>query len=66
MQYRSLGATGVKVSALAYGGSSLGSEFRPIDEAEGGAWAPGSEAVRAVWRQDLAELRDSWVWVLAS
>jgi len=35
MQYRSLGATGVKVSALAYGGSSLGSEFRPIDEAEG-------------------------------
>lgn len=35
MQYRVLGATGVKVSALAYGGSSLGSEFRPIDEAEG-------------------------------
>jgi L-galactose dehydrogenase len=35
MQYRTLGATGVKVSALAYGGSSLGSEFRPIDEAEG-------------------------------
>lgn len=35
MQYRSLGATGVKVSALAYGGSSLGSEFGPIDEAEG-------------------------------
>ena len=35
MQYRTLGATGVQVSALAYGGSSLGSEFRPIDEAEG-------------------------------
>ncbi len=35
MHYRTLGATGVKVSALAYGGSSLGSEFRPIDEAAG-------------------------------
>jgi L-galactose dehydrogenase len=35
MQYRTLGATGVSVSALAFGGSSLGSEFRPIDEAEG-------------------------------
>ncbi len=35
MQYRTLGATGVKVSALAYGGSSLGSAFRDIDEAEG-------------------------------
>ena len=35
MHYRTLGATGVQVSALAYGGSSLGSEFRPIDEAEG-------------------------------
>jgi L-galactose dehydrogenase len=35
MNYRILGATGVKVSALAYGGSSLGSEFGPIDEAEG-------------------------------
>lgn len=35
MHYRTLGATGVKVSALAYGGSSLGSEFGPIDEAEG-------------------------------
>ena len=32
MNYRTLGATGVKVSALAYGGSSLGSEFRPIDD----------------------------------
>ena len=35
MHYRVLGATGVKVSALAYGGSSLGSAFRDIDEAEG-------------------------------
>jgi L-galactose dehydrogenase len=35
MNYRTLGATGVKVSALAYGGSSLGSAFRDIDEAEG-------------------------------
>ena len=35
MLYRTLGATGVKVSALAYGGSSLGSAFRDIDEAEG-------------------------------
>ena len=35
MHYRTLGATGVKVSALAYGGSSLGSAFRSIDEAEG-------------------------------
>ena len=35
MQYRTLGATGVKVSALAYGGSSLGSAFRDIDETEG-------------------------------
>lgn len=35
MQYRTLGATGVTVSALAYGGSSLGSAFRDIDEAEG-------------------------------
>ena len=35
MHYRTLGATGVKVSALAYGGSSLGSAFRAIDETEG-------------------------------
>ncbi len=35
MHYRTLGATGVRVSALAYGGSSLGSAFREIDEAEG-------------------------------
>ncbi len=35
MQYRTLGATGVKVSALAYGGSSLGSQFGAIDENAG-------------------------------
>jgi L-galactose dehydrogenase len=35
MNHRTLGATGVKISALAYGGSSLGSAFRDIDEAEG-------------------------------
>ncbi len=35
MNYRTLGATGFKVSALAYGGSSLGSAFRDIDESEG-------------------------------
>jgi L-galactose dehydrogenase len=35
MQYRPLGRTGLKVSALAFGGSSLGSAFRPIDETEG-------------------------------
>ncbi len=35
MQYRSLGNTGLQVSALGYGGSSLGSVFRDIDDAEG-------------------------------
>src|SRR5262249_44099925 len=35
MQYRTLGKTGLRVSALAFGGSSLGSAFRAIDEAEG-------------------------------
>src|SRR6185295_14412492 len=32
---RLLGNTGLKVSALAFGGSSLGSAFRAIDEGEG-------------------------------
>jgi hypothetical protein len=31
----------------------------PVDE----AGAVGSDAVRNVWRQDLADLRDSWIWV---
>jgi L-galactose dehydrogenase len=35
MNYRILGKTNVKVSALAYGGSSLGSVFHAIDEQEG-------------------------------
>jgi L-galactose dehydrogenase len=35
MDYRVLGRTGIKVSALAYGGSSLGSAFRSVDENEG-------------------------------
>jgi L-galactose dehydrogenase len=35
MQYRKLGNTGLEVSVLAFGGSSLGSEFGPIDEVEG-------------------------------
>jgi L-galactose dehydrogenase len=35
MHYRTLGKTGLKVSALAYGGSSLGSVFHDIDESEG-------------------------------
>lgn len=34
MKYRSMGKTGLKVSALAFGGSSLGAVFRNIDEAE--------------------------------
>src|SRR5207248_8620677 len=35
MIYRTLGKTGLRVSALSYGASPLGSVFRPIDEAEG-------------------------------
>ncbi|MCL4303141.1 MAG: aldo/keto reductase [Anaerolineae bacterium] len=35
MDYRLLGKTGLKVSALSFGASSLGSVFRSIDEAEG-------------------------------
>ena len=35
MEYRELGKTGLKVSVLSFGGSSLGSEFREIDEGEG-------------------------------
>lgn len=34
MKYRTLGKTGLEVSALAYGGSSLGGVFRDIDETE--------------------------------
>jgi L-galactose dehydrogenase len=35
MKYRKLGKTGLDVSILAFGGSSLGSVFKEIDEAEG-------------------------------
>jgi L-galactose dehydrogenase len=35
MEYRSLGNTGLKVSKLAFGGSSLGSVFRSVTEADG-------------------------------
>jgi L-galactose dehydrogenase len=35
MEYRVLGKTGLKVSVLSYGGSSLGSVFRTIDETAG-------------------------------
>jgi len=35
MKYRKLGTTGFNVSILSYGGSSLGSVFRKIDENEG-------------------------------
>ncbi len=35
MEYRVLGKTGLKVSALSFGASSLGSVFRAVDEAEG-------------------------------
>lgn len=35
MIYRTLGRTGLQVSALAFGGSSLGSVFRQVTEAEG-------------------------------
>src|SRR4051794_16572295 len=35
MIYRTLGKTGLRVSALSYGASPLGSVFRAIDEAEG-------------------------------
>jgi L-galactose dehydrogenase len=35
MQYRTLGKTGLKVSALGFGGSSLGGAFKEINEADG-------------------------------
>lgn len=35
MEYRPLGSTGLKVSALAYGASSLGGVFRSIEESAG-------------------------------
>jgi len=35
MKYRTLGSTGLEVSVLGFGGSSLGGAFRDIDEKEG-------------------------------
>ncbi|MEW6238367.1 MAG: aldo/keto reductase [Candidatus Omnitrophota bacterium] len=35
MEYRVLGKTSLKVSALSFGASSLGGVFRPVEEAEG-------------------------------
>jgi L-galactose dehydrogenase len=35
MDYRTLGKTGLSVSVLSYGASSLGGVFRPVDETEG-------------------------------
>src|SRR5438067_1144965 len=35
MEYRLIGKTGLRVSALGYGASPLGSVFRPVEEAEG-------------------------------
>src|ERR1700681_379270 len=32
MEYRTLGKTGLKVSALSFGASSLGGVFKPVDE----------------------------------
>ncbi|HEX4055147.1 MAG TPA: aldo/keto reductase [Tepidisphaeraceae bacterium] len=34
MEYRALGQTGLKISALSFGASSLGGAFREVDEAE--------------------------------
>jgi L-galactose dehydrogenase len=34
MQYRPLGRTGLRLSALSFGASSLGGVFRPVDESE--------------------------------
>ena len=35
MEYRELGKTGMKVSSLSFGASSLGGVFHPINEKEG-------------------------------
>src|SRR6185437_1235787 len=35
MEYRILGKTGLRISALSLGGSPLGGVFGPVDEAEG-------------------------------
>ncbi|MST00404.1 MAG: aldo/keto reductase, partial [Pedosphaera sp.] len=35
MQYRTLGQTGLQLSALSYGAASLGNEYGNLDEAQG-------------------------------
>ena len=42
MEYRSLGQTGLKLSALSFGASSLGAEFRPVDINEAMAAVPAA------------------------
>lgn len=42
MEYRSLGNTGLKLSALSFGASSLGAEFRPVDIGEAIASVPAA------------------------
>lgn len=42
MEYRTLGKTGLKLSALSFGASSLGAEFRPVDINEAIASVPAA------------------------
>src|SRR5690349_20744711 len=42
MEYRTLGQTGLKLSALSFGASSLGAEFRPVDINEAIAAIPAA------------------------
>ena len=42
MEYRSLGNTGLKLSSLSFGASSLGAEFRPVDINEALAAVPAA------------------------
>ena len=67
MQYRTLGRTGLKVSALSLGGSSLGGHFRDVDESEARTQA---DAVGPLDDHDIAdgadvELVDGRVQILA-
>jgi aryl-alcohol dehydrogenase-like predicted oxidoreductase len=45
LEYRPLGPTGVRVSALGYGASPLGGVYGPIDEGEGRAHRPDGFSV---------------------
>ncbi|WP_373650019.1 aldo/keto reductase [Schlesneria sp. DSM 10557] len=42
MEYRTLGNTGLKLSALSFGASSLGAEFRPVEISEAMASVPAA------------------------